>query len=422
MKYMRHPAFKLSIEEVKPAMENVLELFYSGIKSAETRRTMEGNLKRFLVDACADILQGDLVERAKEFVNMAKDDQDRAVGIVMAYVRRLRERAAFDRADPRYLNPASIPNKIKPIRKLLEMNNLGLGWKRIYTLYPERDNTHKGRGYTRAELQRMLEYSDSIETGFIILASSSGGFRVGAWTDQVWGNVFPVYEVDGTYKIELEENDVKNARVVCSGMIIYKGTPQEYVALISIESWNKLQEHKRFWTARMKRPPTSSDPLLVERFHHMVPMTQVAIEGRIHRLLIKSGIRTPLTEGRRRHEVPGTHGFRRYWDKVMMETARTSDTLSALVKKERLMGHTGIVSTDKNYYWTNILDMVPDYLKTMPYLMVNEELKLKMRLESEKQENQKLAKACLEKEEALQRLAEVEAKIKRMEKYHITPG
>jgi hypothetical protein len=52
-----------------------------------------------------------------------------------------------------YLNLVSIPNKIKPIKKLLEMNNLGLGWKRIYSLYPERDNTHIGHGYTRAELQ-----------------------------------------------------------------------------------------------------------------------------------------------------------------------------------------------------------------------------------------------------------------------------
>ena len=43
-----------------------------------------------------------------------------------------------------------------------------------------------------------------------------------------------------------------------------------------------------------------------------------------------------------------------------------------------------------------------------------------MKLESERLENQKLARTCLEKEEALQRLAEVEAKIKRMEKYRLT--
>ncbi|GEM_PF-6378415 len=98
MKNVKRPAFKLSNDEVKPVHENALEMFYSGIKSAETRRTMNGNLKRFLVDACADILHGDYKQRAQEFVNLAKEDQDMAVGIVIAYTKRLREQSRLDKA------------------------------------------------------------------------------------------------------------------------------------------------------------------------------------------------------------------------------------------------------------------------------------------------------------------------------------
>jgi hypothetical protein len=196
--------FILSLEDIKSKNENALELFYSGIKSEQTRRSMEGNLKRFLVVACAEIFPGDFKNRIQEFVDLSKEDQDRATSIVLAYVRKLRERASFEKSDPNYLNPSSIPNKIKPIRKLLEMNGLGLGWKRIYSLYPEKDNINKGRAYTRAEIQKMLEYSESIESDFIILASSSGGFRVGAWNDQIWGNIFPVYEINGGINIDLQ--------------------------------------------------------------------------------------------------------------------------------------------------------------------------------------------------------------------------
>jgi hypothetical protein len=64
LKNVKAPRFKLTVDEVKPVHENALELFYSGIKSAETRRTMDGNLKRFLVDACSEILHGDYKERA----------------------------------------------------------------------------------------------------------------------------------------------------------------------------------------------------------------------------------------------------------------------------------------------------------------------------------------------------------------------
>lgn len=413
--------FTLSLEDIKSKNENALELFYSGIKSEQTRRSMEGNLKRFLVVACAEIFSGDFKNRVQEFVDLSKEDQDRATSIVLAYVRKLRERASLDKNDPNYLNPSSIPNKIKPIRKLVEMNGLGLGWKRIYSLYPEKDNTNKGRAYTRAELQKMLEYSDSIESDFIILASSSGGFRVGAWNDQTWGNISPVYEINGEYKITLEKDD-KDFKIVCAAMLVYKNSPEEYLTLISIEAWNKLLEYKKVWTSRMKREPVESDPLILERtlYPKAETLTEVAVSRRIWTLLLRSGMRGPLVEGKRRHEVPMTHGFRRYWDKIMMETTKKRDTLSALVIKERLMGHDGLVGTDKNYYWTDILDMVPDYLQAMPYLMISEESRLVQKLEVEKLERQRLEQANKEKDNALEKLGELEAKVRRMEKFQVS--
>src|SRR3989442_3172955 len=241
---------RLSPDDIKIKQENALDLFYSGIKSAETRRTMDGNLKKFLVEACADIFNGDYRERAREFADLAKEDQGQATSLVLAYTRKLRERTMLDRTDPSYLNPSTLPNKIKVIKKFLDMNSLGLGWKRVYVTFPDRDNTHKGRGYTRAELQKMLEYSDSIETDFIILASSSGGFRAGAWRGQRWENIFPVYEADGRYKIDVEKEDI-SSKVVCAGLVIYKGTPDEYVSLISLEAWKKLEEYRKVWTEKM---------------------------------------------------------------------------------------------------------------------------------------------------------------------------
>lgn len=165
--------FNLSLEDIKPKNENALELFYSGIKSVQTKRSMEGNLKTFLVTACVEIFSGDYRQRVQEFVDLVKEDQDRATSIVLAYVRKLRERASLDKGDPDYLNPSSVPNKIKPIRKLLDMNGLGLGWKRIYSLYPEKDNTNRGRAYTRAELQKMLEYTkDPPPTPLAVIAET----------------------------------------------------------------------------------------------------------------------------------------------------------------------------------------------------------------------------------------------------------
>lgn len=411
-----NPDFKLTINDIKIRQENVLELFYSGIKSQATRDTLQRLLRYFLMDVCADLLQGDFGQRARQFVVLASEDQTKATNIIIAYVKKLRERTALDKTDQYYINPSYLPNKIKPIKKLLIMNDVGLAWKRIYTFYPEKNNIHQGRGYTREEIRKLLEYSGTIDTDFIILASSSGGIRIGAWNGLRWADVFPIYDVEGRYKIELKDGEQGN--VVCAGMVIYKSTPEQYTAIISLEAWEKLQEYKKVWTKKISRLPTDSDHLLLDRTSKM-PITSKTVKGRMQKLLIKSGLREPLTEGKRRHTVPTTHGFRRYWDKVMMQTESTRGTLSALVIKERLLGHYGLVKTDKNYFWTDVLEHVPEYLKAMPELMINDEYRLSEKLKKKTMESFRLEIELKEKDVLLQRMAELEVKVSRMQKYQI---
>lgn len=410
---------RLSVDDIQKQNENALDLFYSGIKSKETRRTMERNLREFLVEVCADLLHGDFDQRAQEFVNLAQDEQQKVTQIILAYVIRLRDRTQTDKSSPDYLNPSTVPNKIKPIRKLLDMNGLGLAWRRIYSAYPELDNNTQGRGYTLEEIKKLLEHSHDIATDFIILASSSGGFRVGAWDNLTWGSVFPVYQVGKEYKIELDKKE--QGKIVCAGMTIYKGTPEEYHALISIEAWNKLQEYRKVWTKKTGRLPIDSDHLILERFTNPTPITSTSIKRRIEHLLFDSGIRTPLTEGKRRHAVPATHGFRRFWDKVLMNVQKNKGTLAALAIKERLMGHDGIVSTDKNYFWTDILDLVPHYLDAMPDLMISDIARLQKKIDEGKAKSEKLERLNQEKDNALERVKELEAKVNRMAKYRFSP-
>ena len=411
--------FKLSNDDIDIETQDALELFYAGIRAIQTRTTMDRMLKKFLIGVCADILHGDYGHRAEEFVTLAKTDPTAATNIVIAYVKQLRKRTELPKDHRHYINPSYLPNKIKPIKKLVAMSDVFLPWHRIRSYYPELDNTHKGRGYTRDEIKRLLEYSDSIDTDFIVLASSSGGLRVGAWNNQKWGNIFPIYQINDEYKIELEAHEHASASIVCAGMIVYKATPEEYTALVSIEAWTKLQEYKKIWTKKIGRNPTRDDPLILARYATPTPLAYIGVKRRIEALVVNARLRDPkkLGVGVRRHEVPVTHGFRRYWDKVMMQTQRNKGTLSALVSKERLFGHTGIVKTDKNYYWTDILELVPEYLEAMPELMINDEVRLQNKLNGKIKENQILEKANIERKIALERLAELEAKVNRMQIY-----
>jgi len=402
--------FKIKISDIKTTDEDALDLFYSGMKSQETKRTMDGNLRRFLVDVCQDILDGDMKERAKEFVDIARSDQERAMQIILVYTRLLKARTILAKNDKNYLNPSSVPNRIKPIKKLLDMSGVGLGWKRIYSTYPEEDNIHKGRGYTRDEIKLLLEHADGLATEFFILAACSGGMRVGAWSNLKWECVFPVYQENNEYAIESDKGVI-----VCAAMVLYKGTREEYISLISKEAWDKLELYKKEWTRASNRKPDNSD-FLLQKFGTS-PITVDAIRKRMFKLVVKAGLRGVLPEGQKRHEIPAIHGFRRFWDKVMMDATRKSDKLSSLVKKERLLGHDGIVKTDKNYYWTDILDLVSDYMVAMPDLTINDSERLRVELESEKVKNDQMALLNYEKDKALLRLDELEAKVVRMEKY-----
>ena len=135
--------------------------------------------------------------------------------------------------------------------------------------------------------------------------------RLGAWNNLRWEDVYPIYKVRGKYKIELKNGE--QGKIVCAGMVIYKSTEEQYTALISLEAWEKLQEYKKTWIKKMSRVPVDSDHLILDRTSKQTPITSVTIKSRMEKLLTRSGIRGPLTEGKRRHQVPATHGFRRYW-------------------------------------------------------------------------------------------------------------
>lgn len=45
----------------------------------------------------------------------------------------------------------------------------------IYSTYPEQNNIHQGRGYTREEIKALLDHATGVDAEFIILASTLEG-------------------------------------------------------------------------------------------------------------------------------------------------------------------------------------------------------------------------------------------------------
>ena len=55
--------------------------------------------------------------------------------LLLSLSKTLRGRTELERDDPDYFNPASMGNYFKPIKKLLDMNDVSMLWKRIYATF-----------------------------------------------------------------------------------------------------------------------------------------------------------------------------------------------------------------------------------------------------------------------------------------------
>ncbi len=136
---------------------NAHERFLDGIRDAATRRKYGSYLSKFLAEmpdnvyglAAGPAAESD-EERARQFVLVARRDQDVARAVIAQYIKMHKKRVEAGR-----LSPNTLPNLIKPIHALLDSNGVALHWKSLYRMYPRPTKT-EDRGYTRREIQTML--------------------------------------------------------------------------------------------------------------------------------------------------------------------------------------------------------------------------------------------------------------------------
>jgi hypothetical protein len=245
-----------------------------------------------------------------------------------------------------------------------------------------------------------------------VLVAASSGIRVGGF-DLRWGDVKPVYKVGDKLTFEITESEQAAAQVVCAILTVYKNTPDEYPGFITPETYDAIQDYKKEWIRQVGKEPKPEDPLFKKDGVFARRLPPNAIRARIDDILRRAQLRTPLVKGKRRHDIPAMNGFRRFFNKVNKETISKDSHLAALIKKEFMMNHTGLVKLDRNYYQAHIFELIEEYLNAVPNLTISDEERMKA-------ENQKLRKERSVMEEQIPTL--VEEAIERMKNELISNG
>lgn len=395
---------KLDKNDIVKTTKDALTLFRTGIKSKVTRNTYEKRLKEFVCGILENYLDGDrqirekqrqqrlaqgdkrkitaildadFSVRANEFVKKAKETPDEITGILLAFSNKLKERCERPKTDPDYLNPNTVPNMFKPIKKLFKMNGVHFEWQQIDSTFPESENNTDTRGYTRKEIGQILNFTNPIESAVTYIASSSGIRRGGF--DFTWDCIVPIYKKDNDL-IMGKYDDTDDSDIVCGMISIYKGSNEQYFALFTPETWKGIKNYQIAWRSETLQDPKPKDPFLKRTGPSVSKLNPDAMAKRMEKVLKKCKLREPLADGKRIHEIPIMNGFRRFFNKINKETLSRDSPLASLIKKEMMLSHTGLLKLDKNYFQTHWKELVEEYLQAVPALTISSEQRLKAEL------------------------------------------
>jgi integrase len=305
-----------------------LKLFFNSIKSKATRSKYRSYLKKYL----------ELTGMTVKELLAEKDPKVIADQIIDLIIKMKNEGKSW----------GAIHNYVAMIQALYKINDIVLNVAKINKFLPEHRRVRKNdRGYTHEEISKMLEFCD-IRTRVIVLLLASTGMRIGALPLLRIGNI-------DNYKITVYEND-----------------KEEYFSFMTPEC---KQAVDNYIDMRLRYGEKINDDsyLIREQFDirdkfAIAKSRSLSVETLLWKLKAiakRSNVRNK--------QVPIAHGFRKFFTTQLVN----SDVKTEI--SEMLQGHKiGLASC---YYRPTEQKMYEEYQKAVNLLTINEENRLKIKVE-----------------------------------------
>ncbi|MDE1816584.1 MAG: hypothetical protein KGI11_08505 [Thaumarchaeota archaeon] len=351
--------------------------FVSAIKARETREKYERVLKLILCKICNEFFSGSVEERAEQLVKLAKENPDYVQSLMLILCKKLRERTEKPKTDSAYLNPATVPNYFKPMKKLFQINDVPFSWSKVEAVYPEMNNKNEGRGYLKEEIRTFLEHAGLMDRA-IALVASSGGIREGGLATLKWKDITPIYKVGGKLVYETvnqlpTETEALDENLVCARVWVYSGTADVYPAYISFEGYLALMNWKTQYANEIGMKVDENYPIFKKDGDMPVELRPTAIRARVENVLWASGLRKPLERDKRRHIVPAVQGFRKFFETTCFDAVKGESLLGLYISMSYIVNHRGLTNLDSAYFIKREPELIDQYLQAVPALTISED-------------------------------------------------
>jgi integrase len=320
----------------------------SGLKGKSIDRLL--SLKKL-----AEVSKEQYLNSLKQFLVFTNQDPDTLVASTRRHPKAFEKQfVAFLDKKGKETSAATVALIRNSVKKLLDVNGVsGVDWAYINDCIPEKKRFGEDRAPTSDEIRRMASASD-LRTKCIILFLCSSGARMGSIPALAWRDVH-----------EVEQNEVKLARVT-----IYRGTPDQYETFITPETYEHLQEYKRYRENVGEKVSSQSfvfvTALNVDNFKsdRVRGLTTDGVKALMGRLQKQLAMRQVISEGKnaRRFEFKTVHGFRKFF-KTRMEMSGVKPIIT-----EILMGHE--IGVSGSYMKPTEKELLEEYSKAIPSLTI----------------------------------------------------
>jgi integrase len=227
----------------------------------------------------------------------------------------------------------------------------GIDWERVRYYLPEAIKSVDDKPYTHEQIAKLIA-ACTPKIRIPVYAEAQGGPRVGAFTTMKVGDLS------------------KNSDVGLYRVVVYPGTPDQYVTFFGPEATKEIDEYLDF-TRRCGETIAEKSPLIREDFklkdaNKPRSLSRTTIVGQIDRAAIRAGLRSRQKGGQsQRKETMLTHGLRKFFKQQCRRSKVDSIVLEWLIGHKPGNAKVGIEKLMMTYDPAVEDELLKEYLKAV---------------------------------------------------------